>query len=318
MMTPNEKTQNKDNSSGKELPNTRARFRPIFSPDSAAKIIDLREETQKTLPCFDKLKKVANEKKALLLAFIAPAVSERVSPVEEKRAIIDIWEELGIGAAISKILKDKEIGNLFLLIDSPGGRVDSSYKVALALRKNFRDITVFIPRLAASGGTFVAMVGNKIVMSDMAHLTPIDVQVSYKGERVSANTIEQAITRLEKYFEKKLPAEAPYPYRAMTEKLDPILREDWGAYTEDIWKYAYEILKLAGYKKEDIIKIAASFILSSGSHTFVVNKKRAESYGLKISDEEEDLKILDFMSEWLRIYFPQTGAKHFIRYILPN
>lgn len=57
---------------------------------------------------------------------------------------------------------------MFLLIDSPGGRVDSSYKVALAIREFFKDIIVFIPRVAASGGTLVALVGNKIVMSDMA------------------------------------------------------------------------------------------------------------------------------------------------------
>lgn len=295
-------------------------FRPIFSLDLLdSNSADVEEETEKTIGCFTNLKEVANNNNAVLLAFVAPYAGERVSPIEEKSASIDTLEEIAIGAIIDEI--NKRVGtekNLYLLLDSPGGRPDSCYKIALAFRKNFKDIIVFIPRVAASGGTLVAMTGDRIVMSDMAHLTPIDVQVPYKDERVSVNTIEEAITRLNKHFQTMLPSEAPYPYRAMTEKIDPILREDWGHYTEDVLSYAYELLKLAGYKGNEMKKALLRLIFPKHSHSFAVNKDKASEYGLNISNKDEDYEILAFMSEWLKNYFPKSGKNHFIRYILPD
>lgn len=319
-MTQSIKNKKGERTSPKKKKNNEAiKYNPILPPETVEGIINLQEETSKSLPQLSEFQKIANNNDAVLLAFIAPYAGERVSPIHQRSAAIDIFEEIGIGATLAKIYKkSKKRKNLFLLIDSPGGRVDSSYKVALALRKGFRNITVFIPRVSASGGTLLAMTGNELVMGDMAHLTPIDIQVPYKGDRVSVNTMEQAITRLEKYFSKILPAEAPYPYRAMTDKLDPILREDWSAYTEDIFKYVLEILKLDGYKNEDIRNIILNFIFHKYSHSFVINKERAKEYGLNISNRPEHLEVLELMSKWLGYYFPQKGKTHFIRYILPD
>ena len=41
---------------------------------------------------------------------------------------------------------------------------------------------MFIPHIAASKGTLIALVGNKIVMGEMAHLSPIDVQAQREME----------------------------------------------------------------------------------------------------------------------------------------
>ncbi|MHC1566328.1 MAG: hypothetical protein ACXQTD_00935 [Candidatus Syntropharchaeia archaeon] len=42
-------------------------------------------------------------------------------------------------------LKENGIRNLILVINSFGGGVSSSFKIAYALWKNFDDITVFVP-----------------------------------------------------------------------------------------------------------------------------------------------------------------------------
>jgi len=76
--------------------------------------------------------------------------------------------------SILNIQKTRQIDKL-LLLNSFGGQVSSSFKVAQAIRKNFKYITVFIPHIAASGGTLIVLCGNELVMGDMSNLTPIDV-----------------------------------------------------------------------------------------------------------------------------------------------
>lgn len=115
------------------------------------------------------------DEKTAALAMIAPYQPAKVSPTKTLWAEIGLIEELNIEDAIYK-LKENDITNLILVINSFGGSVSSSFKIAYALRKRFDDITVFVPHIAASGGTLVAFVGNEIVMGDMSTLTPIDVR----------------------------------------------------------------------------------------------------------------------------------------------
>ncbi|MHC1636528.1 MAG: SDH family Clp fold serine proteinase [Candidatus Methanospirareceae archaeon] len=67
-------------------------------------------------------------------------------------------------------------------------------------RKNFDDITVFVPHIAASGGTLIALVGNEIVMGDMSTLTPIDVQMERNGKMYSVNAMIRSFSALNDLF----------------------------------------------------------------------------------------------------------------------
>ena len=59
------------------------------------------------------------------------------------------------GSLITKIKEQTNCKKLILMINSPGGFVKSSYKMARALRENFEEIIVFVPYEASSGGTLV-------------------------------------------------------------------------------------------------------------------------------------------------------------------
>lgn len=265
------------------------------------------------------LTEIANKDNVALLAFIAPYVSKRVSPVRERYAVIGLAEEFGIEVAISQIcsrLTDKK--QLYILINSPGGLVSSSYQVARELRRNFENIVVFVLHVAASGGALIAMAGNEVVMGNMAHLSPIDVQVNYNGQRVSANAMEIAITKLADYFKDKLPEEAPYPWQVLAQKIDPILRVDWGAHINTIWRYAGEILSKSGYNQVDISRIRSNFIFTTYDHDFVINRDLARSYGFNIVENQKYDDVLDKMRPWLSKYMLEEGGEHVIRYILPS
>lgn len=168
------------------------------------KAINVKEEDDSTLTPI--LQRLSNEEQSVYMAFIAPSYSKRVSPIETRGASIRLWEELGIEKAvlnITSILKERNISeksNLCLLINSPGGFVSSSYVVAKMIREYFKHIKVFIPNIAASGGTLLALTGNEIVMSELSRLSPIDTQLRYKDEIVSAQSYDRAVETFDEYF----------------------------------------------------------------------------------------------------------------------
>ena len=90
----------------------------------------------------------------------------------------------------------------------------SSYKIACALKNSFDEIVVFVPHIAASGGTLITLGCNQIVMGMLSNLSPIDVQTYHKGMMVSANSLNKAFGKLQNYFKDKEEADAPYPYIA--------------------------------------------------------------------------------------------------------
>ncbi len=72
------------------------------------------------------------------------------------------------------------------MLQSYGRDVNSAYTIAKVLRKNFKNITVFVPQIAASGATLIAISADKIVMGELSKLSPIDPQILNRLERVSS------------------------------------------------------------------------------------------------------------------------------------
>lgn len=290
----------------------------LYLPKEISSLVNVEEEDTSE-DTIKPLKEIANNKDVALMAFIAPYVSKRVSPTRELRAVIGLAEEFGIEMAISQICsKPSNKKRLYLLVNSPGGLVTSSYKIARELRRNFNHITVFILHTAASGGALMTMAGNEVVMGDMANLTPIDVQVDYKGEMVSANTMEIAILKLDDYFKDKLPDEATYPWQLLAQKIDPILREDWNTRMSTIRLYAREILIKSRYNSIQRDKIIANFVYTVYEHSLVIHRDRARLYGLNVVENPELNNVLEKMRPWLSKHMLNKEGRHIIRYILPD
>lgn len=62
--------------------------------------------------------------------------------------------------------------------------LSSAYKTAITIRDAFNDITVFVSHYALSGGTLLALAGNRIKMGIMSQLSGLDVQTQYKGQNM--------------------------------------------------------------------------------------------------------------------------------------
>lgn len=164
----------------------------------------------------------------------------------------------------------------------------------------------------------MVLAGNEIVMGAVSRLSPVDVQVSYGGGRVSAYSMAKALSKVEKYFGTKTVDEAPYPWRAMADKIDPIILEDWSTSLREIASYASEILRTAKYEPDKIETILKALVFTDMTHSFVIHRERAKLLGLNISDNNEDSGKLQIMREWLGEYAFVEGTTHFIRFITPK
>ena len=101
-------------------------------------ILDIEKENDKEL--VDELEKLECKKETVFLALVAPHYGIKVSPSKTAGASLGVSEEFGVEEVIQLIKNETECKNLFLLINSPGGYVKSSYKIARALRNSFEKI----------------------------------------------------------------------------------------------------------------------------------------------------------------------------------
>lgn len=67
---------------------------------------------------------------------------------------------------------------LDVVLHTPGGLVLASLQIARALKLRKAKTTVFVPHLAMSGGTLIALAADEIVMTPHAMLGPVDPQIN--------------------------------------------------------------------------------------------------------------------------------------------
>ncbi len=92
-----------------------------------------------------------------------------------------------------------------IILHTPGGLVLAAEQIAHAIRNHPAKVTVLVPHYAMSGGTFIALAADEIVMEENAVLGPVDPQIgSYPAasilnvvknkpiEEVSDNTLIMA------------------------------------------------------------------------------------------------------------------------------
>lgn len=290
---------------------------PYVAPPSYGTHINVGKETNTSL--LSKLQPLADFHNAVLLAMVAPSIGEKTSPVDYLSASIGLYDELGMEEAVRTIdTLCKGVSKLFLLVESPGGEVTSSYKIAYFLRTHYPNITTFVPHRAASGGTLIALSSNEIVMGELAHLTPIDTQVSYLDTKVSVNRMNSALARLVAYYEKKRASQVPYPYQSMVDKLDPIIYDDWNTKINAMIEYVIDLLLKTGYQSKEIVSIVKNFIVTEFPHSFVIHREKARSYGVKVVPDNQYINELNCMRWWLAEYMLESGTKHVIRYVIPS
>jgi hypothetical protein len=286
----------------------------LGSVGSITEIIDVKEEEDQQLS--EKLTEISKKHDAVLMACIAPYVGLKISPTKTINAQMGLPEEFAIETAINQIKAKTDARKLLLLVNSPGGLVQSSYKIARALRKTFKEIIVFVPHIAASGGTLLSLTGNKIVMGMMSQLSPLDPQAKVEDGAVSANSVVDAHEFVTRLFDDLSVEDAPYSYKALADKCDGVDIRDALASLSLMEEYILEILEDCGYSREECKKISHSIVRGFKTHDEVINMDKAKKLGLNVVPHSDFPTEWNLFREWLAKYMLRSADKHVIRFVI--
>lgn len=88
--------------------------------------------------------------------------------------------------------------HLDVILHTPGGSGECVEDIVHLLRQRFEHVSFIIPGIAKSAGTIMAMSGDEILMGPASSLGPIDAQIFWRGNFVSAHSMLEGLEKLAK------------------------------------------------------------------------------------------------------------------------
>jgi ClpP class serine protease len=108
---------------------------------------------------------------------------------------IDVHDSEAVIRAIE--LTDDDVP-LDIVLHTPGGLALAAVQIARAIHRHPARVTVFVPHMAMSGGTLIALAADEIVMSPNAVLGPVDPQIGqYPAGSLLATVARKPVEYLE-------------------------------------------------------------------------------------------------------------------------
>jgi hypothetical protein len=270
------------------------------------------------------VRKMSSDVKAISLCIIAPFAPLRIAPRRVLAASFSFPDEFVLEEFIYNVIekypKKEERPPLYLLLHSPGGTLSSSYMVARLLRNNFNKIVGFIPHVAASGATLIALSCDELVMGDISRLTGIDPHYDTDGETFYPLSTVRAFQNLEGLLGAKTLDEISYPYQHLVQSITAEKYDEATHALKMVEGYAMELMEKAGYNENQADKIIKGFLYDIEAHEEVIHLERAKDLGLKVRHFTEDKHLYECwktMKSWLRKYFLKPSPIHFIRHCFP-
>ncbi len=153
---------------------------------------------------------------------------------------------------------------LDLVIHTPGGLVLAATQIARAVRRHRGRVTVFVPHMAMSGGTLIALAADEIVMDPHAVLGPVDPQL---GQMPAASFLEVVD-------------------RKPIEQVDDetLIMADMGR--KAIAQLQETVLELLGdrYPEEEARRIAKTLSEGRWTHDYAITPDHARQLGLHVTE----------------------------------
>jgi len=162
-----------------------------------------------------------------------------------------------------------------LVLHTPGGLVLASVQIARALKHHPGRVTVFVPHMAMSGGTLIALAADAIVMSPHAVLGPVDPQLG----QTPAVSVLKAVQRkpIERVDDQTLilADQAEKAVRQLRETVKDLLSG-----------------KMAPEKAEELAEVLAG---GTWTHDHPITAEAAAELGLPVSTDMPET-VLDLMA----------------------
>src|SRR6266705_3559889 len=204
-----------------------------------------------------------------------------------------------------------------VILDSPGGALDSAFRTVLFLSRYAENLNVYVPRKAKSASTLIAVGANAIFMSPFGELGPLDTQIRdprNPTDYISAldcyqsvdyvrefgfSTLSQALKQLAAVTQGKLlltdslDAAAKFAIGSITPMLSQTRSLDFGAWGRSLKmgeRYAQILISRGGQVEQaKSERIASRLVYGYTHHFFPIDITEAGDIGLDPQEMPEEL-----------------------------
>lgn len=83
---------------------------------------------------------------------------------------------------IHNILCEKQFDELDVVLQTPGGNIDAAYLIAKLIKNKAKKLNIIVPLFAKSAGTLICLIADKILLTDLSELGPLDTQIFEQEE----------------------------------------------------------------------------------------------------------------------------------------
>ncbi len=266
---------------------------------------------------------------------IEPALVDKIHTLEKKvkKQVVLLWhahptdkfsflDNLNYLAFAHNIHKLKEQKRIIVIVLSPGGMAGPAFKLASLLRKHCGGFTAIVPYYAKSAATLFLLGADKIIMSKLAELGPLDVQIFdvEKEKRISALEVAQAIERLNseamravdqqmlfwlgrtgKKVETLLPLAMHFVAEMMQSLFEKIDTVDFTGVARNLkvaQDYAQRLLENRGLDSSNATSIADKLTNAYSEHEYVIDCNELKRIGIdNVEEANGDIaKIIEDMA----------------------
>jgi hypothetical protein len=200
--------------------------------------------------------------------------------------------------------ESRKIERLDLFLHSPGGFLDSAYKIIRICREYSNEFNVIVPLSAKSAATVICLGAKEIVMTVFAELGPIDpiIQHPYKPDvRVPARSIKDFLDFLSSTETSEKIIDQQFKNQ-MLSLLDPYLIGSYQTALNSSKQIADKLLKENALKdKQELVPDAVKKLTEYYfSHSYVIDRNEAREIGLNVINSESvpglDMSIRQLLS----------------------
>jgi len=222
---------------------------------------------------------------------------------------------------VHKLLYCKKYDALDVILQTPGGDIDAAFSYAKLLKKCTNEINIIVPLYAKSAGTLICLVADRILMTDLSELGPLDTQIrenqegdtpeynsalnGFKAlEQVQQHTIEtlDIVTKLILSRSGLKMSEAihlatefaGHTSGTLYSQLNPIRIGEYARALEIGETYGKIILtRYRGWNEPKADSLIKTLVYQYPSHGFIVDYEELEKLGLPA--ELVDIKVADIL-----------------------
>lgn len=195
-----------------------------------------------------------------------------------------------------KVIRKSKGDKLFLILESPGGQIDSAMKIVHICKEYFKEFNVIVPSYAKSAATLICIAADNLFLGKAGELGPIDPQVRHPLEKdvyLPALSIKDAIEFIESSKDEIVKI-------GLTEKIDPYLMGAYKRVLSLASQYLEEanLVKNSKNPKETITSLTQKYI----SHGYPIDMIECKTLGIKLTNfKKQEImdSIYDFFEEYI-------------------